>query len=255
MLYVYFGGKLVATSLNEGTISEDTAANSSFNFGWNANPLDVYTVIVYSVKDDEIPFVNLLVVNVPDAQLHEGQIILKYISPESDTTLHVELYRQKRLITSAGENSRHKLSRIVTDATLVDMAIVHVVDELPSRSGGSVELLSQTVGGTRGRSKTIDDGEYFLDGGRGMSTKQKKWCRCLLDVSSKQGSVNPYAICTSSVGGPYQCADHYNYRRMPLEKLRAFASFEGLDVPENAIRDDILDAIREWKISEGKTMH
>ena len=69
-----------------------------------------------------------------------------------------------------------------------------------------------------------------------MTEKQEKYCRCVLDVESKNENevYNPYAVCAKSVGTTYRrCTeDYYDFNTMPLNKLNAYARLHKLKVED-----------------------
>ena len=67
--------------------------------------------------------------------------------------------------------------------------------------------------------------KYFIEGTK-LSEREQAYCMCLLDV---KGNVNPYPICTASVGEQSRdCADNYNYSELSIAQLRAFAKYHKL---------------------------
>ena len=63
-----------------------------------------------------------------------------------------------------------------------------------------------------------------------LSSREKKYCSCLMKVRSKR-IQNPYGICTSSVYGKgdkirnkvIECTPHYNFKKYPLKYLKLYA--------------------------------
>lgn len=67
---------------------------------------------------------------------------------------------------------------------------------------------------------------------RSMSDKQKRYCRCVVRVAASKSAVNPYAVCTKSVGrDSLECLAHYNLSAMPVQEVQALARLKKTTVP------------------------
>jgi hypothetical protein len=84
----------------------------------------------------------------------------------------------------------------------------------------------------------------------GLTDRQQTFCRCLLDVDTKKGKYNPYAICTASVKQQAPCGAYYIYENLSDERLRAFAFNHGISISIPYDRNSMLLAIYAYKQQE-----
>jgi hypothetical protein len=103
---------------------------------------------------------------------------------------------------------------------------------------------------------------YFIQGKKGLSDKEKSFCRCVIHVEAEQpdkclknpqlrgkkGCYNEYAVCAKSVGtSSRQCSNYYNFDKLPDNELRAYALERKVTVSEPFNREETIAAIEEWK--------
>ncbi len=75
--------------------------------------------------------------------------------------------------------------------------------------------------------------KYFRPGSP-LNSRQKSYCRCIKDLSSKGKVYNPYAVCTKATHrtGRFKCAPYYDYDNMTKEEVAGLAKLKGLSVSE-----------------------
>ncbi|AYV86171.1 MAG: hypothetical protein Solumvirus1_46 [Solumvirus sp.] len=83
-----------------------------------------------------------------------------------------------------------------------------------------------------------------------LSEGQMKHCRCILEVQSKGGAYNPYAVCARTGEYIHECASHYDWNALPEEDLRAYADLNKID--SSGTRNDVYNRIMQWKAASGK---
>lgn len=100
----------------------------------------------------------------------------------------------------------------------------------------------------------------------GLDERKSKYCHCVLKVAAKQspeclqgvtkrkgitsGCYNPYPVCAKSTGtstGRSGCSDYYNFMYIPDQYLRAYLDLHSAPYPKNASRDQLIDAIKNFK--------
>jgi len=92
----------------------------------------------------------------------------------------------------------------------------------------------------------------FITENSEISDKQKKWCRCIIEVQAK-GKVNsPYAICSKSVGTSYRyCSVNYDWYAMEYEQLIAWCQLHKVESKGLKTREELIRAILQYKIDKG----
>jgi len=102
--------------------------------------------------------------------------------------------------------------------------------------------------------------KYFKKGTK-ISDAQKRYCRCVLHVSSKnsrecnikksgKGCVNPYAACRKNIKSESKyCAEDYDFKNIPDKELISFAELHWpkIPIPEPYSRTKMLRNLNKWK--------
>ena len=87
-----------------------------------------------------------------------------------------------------------------------------------------------------------------------LSEGQRKYCRCLLRVQDRGRAYSPYGVCTKSVGAQvHSCSQYYDWPAMNLDMLRAYASLHKIDTSNLNSKEEVLNAIGQWKSSRGES--
>jgi hypothetical protein len=114
-----------------------------------------------------------------------------------------------------------------------------------------------------------EDINYFKENAD-LNEREKKWCRCVLHVAAKQSDqclenvnenagklfdgkscYNFYAVCSSTVGtSSRKCGINYEFRNIPDNELVAYAKIKKIVVPKPYVREQMIQAIFEWKKRE-----
>jgi hypothetical protein len=114
-----------------------------------------------------------------------------------------------------------------------------------------------------GRYREAGREDYFKEDS-GLNEKQKKFCRCTVHVGAKQeksctkakqgtskSCVNPYAVCAKTTGtSSRKCGEVFEFKNFPKQELVSYARAHDIRVPAKARKQEILDAIEEWKSRE-----
>lgn len=110
---------------------------------------------------------------------------------------------------------------------------------------------------------------YFKEGSD-LREDEKKWCRCVLHVASKQSDqclvdvnknarktydgktcYNIYAVCSSRVGtSSRKCGINYEFNNIPDNELIAYSKMKHIKIPVPYSRNNMITAIMEWKKRE-----
>lgn len=92
----------------------------------------------------------------------------------------------------------------------------------------------------------------FITENSEISDKQKKWCRCIIEVQAKGKVNNPYAICSKSVGTSYRyCSVNYDWYAMEYEQLIAWCQLHKVESKGLKTREELIRAILQYKIDKG----
>lgn len=222
----------------------------------NNLPPGYYTLIVY---DPDVPYphsperkthLHALIVNMPNGDTRQGNIIIPYQAPNPprDSPPHRYyfcLYLQPSIIDTVGY-SDFNLNTFLLNFGLQRVAeIILYAHHTPAMEAS----ISRSVIGSSGHEG------WFRDDGK-LTDKEKSFCACVMKVAAKQsGAYNPYAICAKSVGTTSRhCGENTNFENIPEAELIAYAKLHHLSVPTDhrSGKENALRAIREWKAREGK---
>lgn len=125
---------------------------------------------------------------------------------------------------------------------LTSPASQHRFPNQTSRSDEINQLQTQKRPSSRGQKVN-----YFRPEGQSLPDQHQRYCRCLLHVSAQQSfqclqqqrqrlgqtlsdCVNPYAVCTRSVGRTgkqYRCTRYYDLETIPPAELNSWLAFKG----------------------------
>lgn len=117
------------------------------------------------------------------------------------------------------------------------------------------------------RSRTRRSGTWIKPNAP-IDERQQKYCRCVLEVSSKQtdkcldniaqrktGTFGPgtdcynvYSVCAASTGtstGRGGCSKHYNFNEIPDEFLLAYLKLHGKKLPSVMSHENLVTAVEE----------
>jgi hypothetical protein len=107
---------------------------------------------------------------------------------------------------------------------------------------------------------------YFKQNSR-LSTQQKKYCRCVLHVSSNnspscntkrsygsKGCYNSYAVCTKSTKrkGSVKCGSQYEFKNIPMKELKAFASLNKINT-KGMLKSELVQLLNRKRRSEKRS--
>jgi hypothetical protein len=83
-----------------------------------------------------------------------------------------------------------------------------------------------------------------------LTDQESRYCSCVLKVGSKNKNVNPYAICTKSVGiNSRNCGKNYDYGNMEDTYLLTYARLSKIKIPRPYNREKLINNIYDWKKS------
>lgn len=120
------------------------------------------------------------------------------------------------------------------------------------------------------RSRSPGHKGYFKRGSS-LTKKEESYCACVLHVAAKQPEwclrdrawrqkrggatcYNPYAICAkstrTSVGRSNKCSLSYDWEKLPVNELRAYAVLHNISIPRSSSRQTLVDEIYKWKSGE-----
>lgn len=120
------------------------------------------------------------------------------------------------------------------------------------RSQNTSERRSALYGGTVEEEPEVKLGDYFVPDAP-LTDQQKAWYRCTLHVAAKGQAVNPWAVCSKSVGTSCRdCANWLDPEQLPDNELVVFAENEGLDLPKPFRRSTAIKAIKDFLASKPK---
>lgn len=99
--------------------------------------------------------------------------------------------------------------------------------------------------------KPIKKHGFMLDDAP-LNERQRKYCTCILEVQAKGKVSNPYPICAKSVGTTYRsCSKYYDWLAMDVPELLAWMNLHDVTIPKLHTRENLVTAIRKWKIERG----
>lgn len=238
-------------------------------------PLNRYvTLIIYdidapsSMNPSSSPFLHQLVININGNNIRSGNVVMPYTPPappahSGDHRYIVALYTQNNIIT-APLNNIERSGNIINEKvfqrerfnvdsfvqrnrlTLVDHDTI-VVD--PETMMFYVEPIQITV----------NPAHPLILGNSTLSEKERNYCSCLIDVSSKlpiecikkgeaftyeHGKMcyNPFAVCAKSVGTTSrECAQNYNFNAMDDTQIEAFAALHNVSLAYPVNREELFE--------------
>lgn len=99
---------------------------------------------------------------------------------------------------------------------------------------------------------------------RPLTSQQEKYCRCTLEVASRQPieclkdrawyqkrkgqeCYNPYAVCAASIGTTHPCGDYYDFQNLSEPQLKAYAALSKVKIPKPFNKEKMIDNIMTWK--------
>jgi len=248
------------TQARENEKIDFSTAQKPLSLGWEAFPNKYYTLVMYDISAPtpenpaNSPYLHLLTVNIPGMDIPKGNIVVSYVppSPPSGSAPHmyiIDIYEQPGLISleSVTDRVRYDLAGLVNRTGLV----------LTKRFSFFVEAPQE-----------YQPKASWLKSETGLSEPKQKFCRCVLDVASKQPEscnrerawyqvregrmcYNPYSVCAKSVGTTSRkCGESYDFENIPDDQLVAYASLNRIEVPRPYDRTKMLENIYRWKLEE-----
>jgi len=245
--------------IKEGDRTQDDLFGSDLNIFWDAAPGKYYTLLLI---DSSKRRVYALVDNIPGSNLSGGQVKFP-LTPEAETRRNLPVNVRVYLQPGPQTFNVSKYNRF----NFNENAFAQEYD---------LQLKDSLNFTLRRREITEEMKESFMvpeDQKKGTekqlsNERLDKYCRCILDVSSKQTKsclerkawgqeiegktcYNPYAVCAKSIGtssgrSPY-CGQNYNYEALPDKLLVAYARLNKIEVPEPYNRQTVLKNIEKYK--------
>lgn len=193
-----------------------------------------FSIVDYgSVDSSTIRYVHVLITNM-NKNLEEGDHIIKYITPWKHSHMYkYTIYIQNKKLNHVelkrdGKNVREYLSSLEPTKFASFTVYADISRPLSPRTTRSGEFNYMKVG---------------------LTEKQEKYCRCALHVMINQGEA-AYPICASKIKTTCNyCGDFYYYPKVPKDELLAYATSKGLNVSNKSSKEEIISAIRQWKIN------
>lgn len=234
----------------------------------NYHTLVVYDISAPSKENPYLsPYMHFMAVNIPYNNVSQGNILLGYQppSPPPDSGLHtyvIDVYEQETFLQINGDIFEQDFTRPNFNLQLfINQNRLHLLDRIQFETQlQSSELQSSEL--------QRSDKEMWLKSDRIMEEDEEKYCRCVLQVASKQPAscnedkawyekregktcYNPYAVCANTVGTTSrQCGENYNFENIPDEHLIGYASLSGIPVPQPYNRDQIIANIKYSKYNK-----
>lgn len=237
---------------------------SSLQLSWDAAPGTLHTLIMYDLDSpypenpSNSPFLHLLVVNVPNGNISQGQVIAPYTppNPPQDSAPHTyrfDLYRQRTRISPGAVTQRVQFSLsqfiaqnaldLIASETIIANQDIFYIDrpELPAFVNVKHRLL---------RSDST------------LSEREQAYCSCVAQVAAQQPGAcnleqawfemregqecyNPFAICSASVGTTTRaCFQNYDYQAMSDLHLIALANLSGIPNANTLQRAQLISMLR-----------
>lgn len=262
MLALQFG----ELKVNSNDVLTWGEAQELISFGWKAKKNSYYTIVIYDInqtKPMNFAYVHYLIMNIPGDNLDLGQEILSYEAPNPPGRRGhhyvFTIYEQPRLIKMTGRAERYNIN-------LAGMMIANSLKEV----GNITFVVTPKNIPTANIIPSPVEGRYMFPS-TPLSEQDQKYCRCLLDVATKQtpeclekkipraklgGKVCavPYQVCTSSTGrsGKVECSKYYDFDSLPDDKLQAYAHLNKITVPKPYNRKRMLNNIHSNLQKRGK---
>lgn len=250
-------------TLRDNKLTSTTAYHledfANLQITWHASQRSYHTLIIYDVDaGSNSPYVHLLIVNIPGADISQGNVVISYISPnppmkDSLHQYYIDIYRQSNKITSLHDSLRthfplnlfikqHGLRLIAQEIIYVD----------PSRQ---VFFLGES-------SVTINSEHEFIIANSTLDEREQAFCSCVVQVAAKQPGAcnlekawfeerngeecyNPFAVCANSVGTTSRdCWNNYNFDVMDDKHLQSLAYLHNKPVPSPYDRDSLINTFQ-----------
>lgn len=239
MFEVYFGNNKINDGeyLNLPDISEQ-----DLELSWNSISDTYYSIIVKDVLYDNILY---MIINIPENSIEEGEIVYDYIPPSENSEYAIQLYSQDDYLEDFDQ-----------DYTNLEESFTFNTETYPKYEKYNASVNYQKA-------------DYFKSG-HSLNDQEQKYCRCVLHVAAKQtgeclkqgkaGRIkggekvkgatcsNPYAICAKTTRtSSRSCGKSYDFRKIPDNELKVYASMKGIRLPRPYNRNTMIDKIAQWK--------
>jgi hypothetical protein len=221
-------------------------------FLWNTP--NEKTLVFY---DLDASYIHLLITNIPDNRIEEGQVVYSYMAPQppansQDHRYVFILFEQPSLIQTIYKSQRSKFP------------LKDFIDTYQLKTIGSKMLVvnPQTLQFYLSETKIYNLGGPLLETKSSLNEQQQKYCSCVAKVTAKNpewcnkeqawgesrnGSkcYSPYKVCAKTVGTTTRdCSYNYNYDAMSDAQLSAFATLHKINIQQPYNRHTLLQSIK-----------
>ncbi len=252
--------------LNDQAIISPDLAKQDITIDLN-NDRHTHTLIIvdesapYPGNPYKSPLLHYLVVNIPGDKLKDGDELINYIppNPPADDSGKIPIHEYNIYLFSQSNQIRAKAHRRRENFDVERFVKEHDLT--------IEEIFTFGVGDKVSRSGSVEPGygavteeEHFNPSSQ-LTQKQKSYCKCVLDVASKQpGSCNlqrawyqerdertcynPYAVCAKQIGTTYRgCDVAFNLQNLSRDELLAMANLKQLSFDDDITHDELIDLI------------
>lgn len=231
-------------------------------FMWNSSS-GLTTLIFYDLdapypeRPDSSPYIHLLVTNIPDNVIEQGDIIYSYMppNPPSDSRDHryvFTVFNQSRVIPNLYQTQRSKFS-------LRDFIDTYKLKTIGSKT---IVINPQTLQFYLSNDEITNSRRPLLRTKSGLSEKQEKYCDCVAKVTAKNPDwcnveqawgetrngrtcYSPYKVCAKTVGTTTrECSYNYNYDAMSDTQLLSFADLHKINIGQPYNRHILIQTIK-----------
>lgn len=215
---------------------------------WDSKPETYYTLIIYDLDTCEdstcLPFVILLVTNIINNDILNGNIIFKYLHSDfpkyfKSRRYFIKVYQQQDFIPDISIDNRNDFPlytfELQFNLKLLDYKIL-IIDPKNKRFY-QLKSLDETKYNPE-RPLIIKDSD--------LTESEQKFCSCVVQVSEKQPSecniekawykirrgkkcYNPFSVCSKTTqGSNSECNKNYNYELLTDRQLNELANLSDI---------------------------
>jgi phosphatidylethanolamine-binding protein (PEBP) family uncharacterized protein len=259
-------------------------ARQGINVTWPANN-QYNTLIIYDISAPHqnhpihSPFVHFLEINIPNADLANGNVLSQYTppNPPPNSGIHtyvLDLYQQNQPIQMGALQQRENfpLAGFIQQANLqlIDRFRFNVPAAQNQFDGYAMPQTQNLTDAQQNLPQNLSLlGQEYIPSGPWVNPDLpeniQKYCRCVAEVAAREPDectreeryyqrvqgrrcANPYAVCHSTipgVGNP-DCTHNYIFENMPDNILRGYLSEHKIPLPEPFNRQQALQNVSEY---------
>jgi len=232
-------------------------------FMWNSSQQELTTLAFYDIDapypeySNSSPYMHLLIINIPDNRIEQGQVVYSYMPPQPpvDSKEHryiFTLFNQHMRIPNLYQTQRSKFP------------LRDFIDNYDLSPIGSKTLIvnPQTLQFYISGTEVTNPRRPLLRTKSLLKERQQKYCDCVAKVSAKNPDwcnkeqaweerrnghtcYSPYKVCAKTVGTTTrECSYNYDYDMMSDQQLISFANLHKINVDQTDNRDTLLQTIK-----------